>query len=263
MTEAEHEETLRKYEAGDTNIVLYRLMKYLPSNPEKLYSPVGATSLDAHMGTTEFTLRGINKDIADQGFFAEASPKEAAAWFKYRGELTENNTIPSYNKDPFIYAIFPIAPGEIHNTRYFDEHPEVRERANFGIADGLIVDAFTIIGEPVAKWTSDYTEAMAEEDDRRHADYKALQFVMRCIQDPSYLRSRKSLSGEATELTDSQKQTLAEGAKRALASSLDIWTQDYNKVRQMYRYMTLPGSAPLEPTEANKHKIQIWIDANL
>lgn len=150
-----------RYDKGDTNIILYRLMRYLPSDPETLYSAVGATGFDQErMGTSKFSLHGINTDIKAQGFFATPTPGEAATWIRY--SHLKNDIIPAEKGDPFDYAVFPIVAGKFYNSKYWDEHPEIFEAARFGIADGLIVDDFMIIGEPLKVWHTAYKPSEKE-----------------------------------------------------------------------------------------------------
>lgn len=255
----EYEEDIEdRYNSGDTNIVLYRLMKYLPSDPEKLYSAVGQTGFGSdRMGTTEFSLHGVNTDIKGQGFFAEASPTAAATWLQHyaHGLKDANNTIPAELKDPFNYAVFPIAPGKIYNDAYWQEHPEILEVAQFGLADGLLVDDFTIIGDPIYQWSTAYTEDMQNQDNNTRANYRELENVMLCMERPELLT-------KYWKLTDTQKQSLADGAKKALAEHMR-WEKAWKSATQDWRHAPPPPSYLLEPTVENESMIIQWINANL
>ena len=138
----------REFNEGTYQGKYYRLMKYLPAEPEKLLSPVGTVAgNEDRVGLSEFSRTLINVDPTGQGFWVCLTPEGAAAETPFQADLEAKKH--SDKDDPYAYAVFPVI-GVPHNQKYFDEHPEVF--SDFMTLDSIIIDEMQIIGDPIYEW---------------------------------------------------------------------------------------------------------------
>jgi len=244
----------KEYDAGNPNLIYYRLFRFDPDNPDVLYSPVGTVAgNEEHFITNTFSRTGINVDTSGQGFFAASHPDDAAAWI---GSRSDREGGYQYSKsDPFSYAVFPVI-GVPHNYQYFQEHPEVF--SDFGTAAGYIIDEMQIIGDPVYVWHSKNREEIMGRRSRNET-WSNGRYMVEAIRDHEEDKYIQEMA-DYWHREPARKDEMIRDMEACLVNG--AWEEGYNYVEDKIadgedwyeKYRLIPATA------SNKQKARILIE---